>query len=222
MGWLKIEGKDALPYVVAVAVGYLAGRFVPDPTWAIYTSVLISYHLFLVWIVISGEKEAGLSLPILTTVLTHAGCVFLAVAVTMARHYIPFFGILRFGVTAVAVFERNWLFGEARKKPLSEAAVNSALSRALDNAAPPQALANATQPQAAAKSPKVVAEIPEADPIATATGEDHEAWLRYLATRNPTHRRAGCTMNEEYKEWLRARAKSRAAAEAGAGQAIAR
>ncbi|MGB6689571.1 MAG: hypothetical protein WBE76_17185 [Terracidiphilus sp.] len=46
--------------------------------------------------------------------------------------------------------------------------------------------------------------------ILTATGEDNEEWLRHLASRNPTHRRAGSSINEEYQAWLLKRAKSRA------------
>lgn len=48
------------------------------------------------------------------------------------------------------------------------------------------------------------------NPILTATGEDNEEWLRHLATRNPTHRKAGSSINEEYQAWLIKRAKSRA------------
>jgi hypothetical protein len=46
--------------------------------------------------------------------------------------------------------------------------------------------------------------------ILTATGEDNEEWLRHLSTRNPTHRKAGSSINEEYQAWLLKRAKSRA------------
>jgi hypothetical protein len=46
--------------------------------------------------------------------------------------------------------------------------------------------------------------------ILTATGEDNEEWLRHLATRNPTHRKAGSSINEEYQAWLLKRAKCRA------------
>jgi hypothetical protein len=58
---------------------------------------------------------------------------------------------------------------------------------------------------------------PERSAILDATGQDHEDWLRYLATRVPTHRKAGSSIADEYHDWLVARAKSRAATAAAAG-----
>jgi len=194
MGWLKIQGKDVVPFVIAGVIGYFAGRLVPDHDWAVYTSILISYHLFLAWLVFTGDKDGGVSLGVLSTILTHAACLFLAIAVAMARHYIPFFGILRFGISSIAVFERMWLFSGGRQK--------SKVKEAEPEPEPAKAAAEAQPVPASA--------------IATATGEDHEEWLRYLASRNPTHRRAGSSMSEEYEQWLRARFKTRAAEQAAA------
>ncbi len=57
-----------------------------------------------------------------------------------------------------------------------------------------------------------VAESAQADnPILAVSGEENEEWLRHLATRNPTHRRAGSSINEEYQQWLVKRQKGRAA-----------
>lgn len=194
MGWLKIQGKDAIPFVIAGVIGYFAGRLVPDHDWAVYTSILVSYHLFLAWLVFSGDKDAGVSLGIVSTILTHAACLFLAIAVTMARHYIPFFGVLRFGISSIAVFERGWLFSGGKARP-----------RAKMNEAQPAPVKAAVEAQPAQTSV-----------IATATGQDHEEWLRYLASRNPTHRRAGLSMSQEYEQWLQARMKNRAAEQAPA------
>jgi hypothetical protein len=192
MGWLKIQGKDAVPFAIAGVIGYFVGRLVPDHTWAVYTSILVSYHLFLAWLVFTGDKNGGVSLGILSTILTHSACLFLAVAVVMARHYIPFFSILRFGISSIAVFERGWLFsGEKPKTRVTEAT--------------PAAAATAAEAQPV-----------QASAIATATGQDHEEWLRYLASRNPTHRRAGTSMSEEYEQWLRARMKNRPVQQAAA------
>ena len=51
------------------------------------------------------------------------------------------------------------------------------------------------------------------DVLLDATGQDNEDWLRHLATRNPTHRKAGSTISEEYRMWLTARARAKAAEE---------
>jgi hypothetical protein len=192
MGWLKIQRKDVVPFVVAGFIGYFAGRLVPDHNWAVYTSILVSYHLFLAWLVFTGDNKAGVSLGVVSTICTHTACLFLAIAVTMARHYIPFFGILRFGVSSIAVFETMWLFSGAKPKAKAEEA----------EPAPAKTAGEAQPAQASA--------------IATATGQDHEDWLRYLASRNPTHRRAGISMSQEYEQWLRARIKNRTAQQAAA------
>ena len=194
MGWLKIQGKDAIPFVIAGVIGYFAGRLVPDHDWAVYTSILVSYHLFLAWLVLTGDNEAGVSLGILSTILTHAACLFLAVAVTMARHYIPFFGVIRFGISSIAVFERGWLFSGGKPKARVEQA----------------------QPEPVKAAAAAEVQPAQVSIIASATGQDHEDWLRYLASRNPTHRRAGLSMSQEYEQWLQARMKNRSAEQAAA------
>jgi hypothetical protein len=47
--------------------------------------------------------------------------------------------------------------------------------------------------------------------IAQATADDYDAWLQYLATRNPLSRKPGMTIQEEYEQWMVDRAKSRSA-----------
>jgi len=49
------------------------------------------------------------------------------------------------------------------------------------------------------------------NPILTASAEDNEEWLRHLASRNATQRKAGSSIEEEYRAWLMKRAKSRTA-----------
>lgn len=65
------------------------------------------------------------------------------------------------------------------------------------------------------RKPKSV-EAPKEEPagrdlLLEATGEDNEDWLRHLATRNPTHRKAGSSVSEEYRLWLGARAQAKSA-----------
>jgi len=67
------------------------------------------------------------------------------------------------------------------------------------------------------KKPKTE-EAPKEEPagrdlLMEATGEDNEDWLRHLATRNPTHRKAGSSVSEEYRMWLTARAQAKAGVE---------
>src|SRR5258708_27133788 len=115
----NLDGKDIAAFVVAGLLGYLSASLVPDGTWAALTSILVSYHLFLVWLVITAEDKAGVSLPILSTIATHLACLVLIVPPAFAGHFIPFFGILRYGIAALAIFERGCLFTQnsARSRP---------------------------------------------------------------------------------------------------------
>jgi len=48
-------------------------------------------------------------------------------------------------------------------------------------------------------------------PTLVATAEDNEAWLDARGKENPTHRKLGMTVREEYEDWLSARLLARAA-----------
>jgi hypothetical protein len=48
-------------------------------------------------------------------------------------------------------------------------------------------------------------------PTLVATAEDNEAWLDARGKENPTHRKLGMSVREEYEEWLTARLLARAA-----------
>jgi hypothetical protein len=50
------------------------------------------------------------------------------------------------------------------------------------------------------------------NPILAATAEDNEEWLRLRRLRNPTHRKLGVSVRDEYEQWLRARIRARIAA----------
>jgi hypothetical protein len=102
-------------------LGYFAGTLVLDPTWAVYVSVLASYHIFLLWLVLSGEQKAGVSLSPVSTIVTHMACLALIVPVGMARH-LPLFGIVRYGIISLAIFERGWLFSSSQVEQKTEEA----------------------------------------------------------------------------------------------------
>jgi hypothetical protein len=108
----NLEGKDIAAFVVASLLGYLSASLVPAGTWAVLTSIFVSYHLFLAWLVITAENRAGVSLPILSTIATHLACLVLIVPLGLAHRFIPFFGIFRYGIVGLAIFERGWLFTE--------------------------------------------------------------------------------------------------------------
>jgi hypothetical protein len=199
----NFEGTDFLAFAACAAIGYLMGTLAPaGSALAIYGTILISYHLFLAWLIFfsSGEhKEAGVSLPIGHTVLTHLACLFVILApIAAARHAIPNFGgaqdnhtlegitdtdhsirvfqALCCSIAAFAMFERGWLFSS--EKPMEQA--------------------------------KPV-ETPLAPVVLTASADDFEAWRQHLAQQKPGAQRAGASLKMEYEQWLLARQQRRAA-----------
>jgi hypothetical protein len=108
--WLNLDGKDVVVFVFAGLAGYFVGRLMPPGWWAIYMSILVSYHLFLAWLVLTADHEVRISLPIVSTITTHLACMVVVVGLGMGRHFVPFFGVFRYGIAGLAIFERGWLF----------------------------------------------------------------------------------------------------------------
>lgn len=106
--------SDRLALIAAAATGYLAGFFVPAGWWSIYTSMLISYHLFLGWLALSSEKKMDVVRPLSYPVITHLVCLLLIVAIGTARFIVPHFEVFCCGVAVLALFERDWLFQTAK------------------------------------------------------------------------------------------------------------
>jgi len=184
MGFLA--SKNGAAFIVSSLIGFVVARYLFEGAWATYAYILISYHLFLTWLVITAEHETGFSLPIFSTIITHLACLAVVIGLTVGRHFIPFFGLIRYFIPAMAPFERDWLFsGNAQKKDVKKKKV------------PAAAALNA---------------IPVHVAIAEATAEDNEAWIRYLAQPNRATRKPGVTVKDEYEQWLVARIGSRHAA----------
>ncbi len=55
------------------------------------------------------------------------------------------------------------------------------------------------------------ADLVAAAVAAAATVDDYQEWLKYLAQPNRPPRKPGLSVQDEYKQWLVARAKSRVA-----------
>jgi hypothetical protein len=116
---MNLEPADFVAFVAASVLGYFVGTVIPDSTWAAFISALIAYHLFLLWLVLSGERKAGISLTPFSTLLTHIACLILIAPVGLARN-LPIFAVFRFGIAGFAVFERGWLFSASHAHPKSE------------------------------------------------------------------------------------------------------
>jgi hypothetical protein len=100
--------------MISSGLGYLIGQLVPDPL-GVYASVLISYHLYLAILVMMTQREKGVTLPFLHAVFTHIACLAVVICMTVGRHYVPLFGIIRYFVPAMAPFEAQQIFGGVGK-----------------------------------------------------------------------------------------------------------
>ena len=185
-------------FIICSLIGFVIGNYLLTGAAAAYASVLISYHLYLVFLILLPQKEEkgvvekqkGLALPIGQTIVTHAAFLALVVGLPYLRHHIPFFGILKLFIPALAPFEVKWLFnkekkmkafGESQEKAPAEIKMKKGETFSID------------------------------DLINTATADDHEIFLAYLRQPNRAFRKPGLSIREEYGYWLVDRAKNRAA-----------
>ena len=83
MSFLNLEGPDIAAFFAATLLGYLAGAMVPAGSWSIYVSILVSYHLFLAWLIFSTEQKTGASLTIASTIITHLACLAVVIPLGM-------------------------------------------------------------------------------------------------------------------------------------------
>jgi hypothetical protein len=114
--WLDLKNRDIAAFVISGILGFLVGTLLPAGPWAVYVPILVSYHLFLAWLVITAEHETGVSLPIFSMIMTHLACMALIAFLGMTRHGIPLFGLLKYAVAGLAFFEHSWLFVKTTPK----------------------------------------------------------------------------------------------------------
>ena len=226
MGIIRLlTTKNGLAFLVCNLLGYIVARLFPPGTPAFVVSMLVSYHLFLVWLLISADRALEFLRPTVTTVLTHLGCVAVVTALPIARHAIPFFYLFRFGVIYIATFESKWLF-DAAELARTEAELAPSVSA---SSAPGSSAANAWVPAFSAESGSAETRIATADDSqqhklafvsTTSYSSDVEKnemeWLAYLSQPIRVYRKPGVTMKDEHKQWLAAREKTRAKAAASA------
>jgi hypothetical protein len=107
----------AMVGVICALVGIIVGHYLLAGAEAVYASMMLSFHLYLGYLVVVENREKGMSLPWGPTALTHAACVFILVGLGTLRRDIPFFWAVQYIVPALAPFEAEWLFSGGRKKP---------------------------------------------------------------------------------------------------------
>lgn len=206
--FMSFDGLDVAAFLVCGVIGFFAGTFVPLGPPAIYTSILVSYHLFLAWLILgsnTAQKKAGVSLPVVHTAITHAACLLVIltpIAGAIASHSIPALG----APPAVS------------SDPITMAAEMEAMQRQRNALHLFQALCSSMAGlaiferrwlfSAEKAEPSRPKEVPAPSaPAIQATAEDAAEWSRYLAQRPPGSRKPGVSLKAEYEQWLAARHK---------------
>ena len=119
--------------ILSIFIGYFIGHYLLAGAAAAYASVLISYHLYLIFLVVLAEHEKALSMTLGATIATHLAFVVFLIGFTYMRFHIPLFGLLRLFVPAMAPFEVKWLFsGDGALMPAVAESPPSAVVEAYD------------------------------------------------------------------------------------------
>ena len=126
-------GRNAVAFVFCVLLGSILASFLPEGAWYNYDYILISFNLFLIWLVISTVHRKGISLPIGISLMTHAVCLVLIVPIGMGNGVIPYFEYVRFFVPMLAYIEQKWIISLGVMKmqePLVSVPVSTVLAEA--------------------------------------------------------------------------------------------
>ena len=105
-----LQGKDYAALLFAAGLGFLAGMFVPHGWFSIYVSILVSYHLFLAWLLLTSERKVEVPLSAFNSIGIHLSCMAIILALGLTRSFIPNFDLVCCCFAALAFWERNWLF----------------------------------------------------------------------------------------------------------------
>lgn len=168
-GLLKLEGEDLAAFLVSAGIGYAAGTMIKDLEWSVYASILISYHLFLTWLIMKSSGKSRLAMSIPVTVLTHSACMVVALGpAVIGNRTSPVFSLFRYSIAAMALFERGWLFSAEESKPTVEEAA----------AAMPALSIRPTAEDELAWLEYLTKRRPGMTKPGVTIRQEHEAWLR--------------------------------------------
>jgi hypothetical protein len=104
-------------YIVSALIGFAISHYFLEGAAAAFASILISYHLYLLFLVLTADHEKGFSMPIGQTILTHSAFLVVLIGLPYMREHIPFFSLLSLLVPGLAPFETMWLFS-GRTQPI--------------------------------------------------------------------------------------------------------
>ena len=109
-------------FVLSSLLCFVVAHYLLEDAAAAYGSVLISYHFFLVFLVVEAQHEKALSMPIGSMILTHSAFLAFLIGFCYLRGYVPYFGLISLLVPALAPLETMWLFSRGRRRRTHAAA----------------------------------------------------------------------------------------------------
>jgi hypothetical protein len=119
--FLFIKPSDWLALIVAAGIGYFAGSLAPAGWLSILISMLLSYHLFLGWLVLRAGDDKQMARPSGSIAITHFVYLAVIVSLGMGRKIVPHFDVVCCGVAVLAFFESDWLLQPIKGKALNAA-----------------------------------------------------------------------------------------------------
>jgi hypothetical protein len=192
-------------YLICVLLGLIVHLMLRPASWASFAGLMITYHLFLLYILLGSDKESSPSYNKPITIAGHLLCValltagkaLLPYAYREVTHTLPpveevafslwgwkVIAVLQYLITyGLAAYERDFLFAGERKKYAKKVGLVNPLS-----------------------VPALVAV--NGIPLAPATGEDHRQWLEDRERRKAVLYAPGTSTQHEFEQWLRARGKT--------------
>jgi hypothetical protein len=221
------RSKNRFAYVVCWAIGFGVSLELRPAVWAYYAGMLLTYHLFLAWLIFTDEKQGKRSQSIPVSVAVHLGCIVLLVAarfimvgaLVLLIHSQPkanmretvYIAARLLQIAQALLFywlckgERKWLFAGERKMaehpwlPPQPAASAPSLTSAPTSYTP---TFTSAPPEKLKPAPATV--------FASKPEDEHSAWMQYLATRKLSDMKRGMTVKEEFEQWRKARERNRA------------
>lgn len=115
-----LKRGDWLALPISAGLGYLAGYYMPSGWPSILAAMLVSYHLFLVWLLLTAKDELQTMKSLGYAASVHLACLVVIVSLGSGQLFVPHFNWVCTCVALLAFFERSWLF-ETRQVEYSEA-----------------------------------------------------------------------------------------------------
>jgi len=209
LGYL-FKSKDRGIYLFCCLVGYAVTLALRPAMWGPYAGLLLTYHLFLAWLIGSSNDNSGRTYRIPATIGAHLG--FLA-ALVAARLGIMFAfenivhspsdpaspETINLGLRVVRILLMLVGYG------VGYGEFHLLLRREKEKLA--EGLAPiAPQPVLAPTAP--VVPLRPGAPLAAATGADHYEWLQQRALQKAMYGDPRQSPKDEFEQWLRARGKT--------------